>query len=122
MTDNDLKSFVEALRSQYLEAYNALVALIDHCPDEMWAEPHNGFPMAQQLLHPICDSIYYLRHVGGSAARNQPIVARSDVLQPDLERVATEVLSKDELRALARAHRPEIDLWFDSLAERGLEE
>ena len=122
MQSDDLNNFVEVLRGQYLKAFDAILALIDHCPDEMWTESHGGFPMAQQLLHPILDSIYYLRHDNRPPERLETIVARLDVLQPNLDRPATETLSKDEIRALAGEHRPEIEEWFDTLADCGLEE
>ena len=121
MTTTQKNEFIDRLRAEYVEAYDALVSLIDYCPDELWNQKRGGYLIGQQLLHPIADSVYYLRLEGQSEELNAPVKARIDQLQPDLKAVATEVLSKAELKTIAVAHREQIDRWFSVLADCALD-
>jgi predicted transcriptional regulator len=117
-----MERVAEELKKHYLKAFDALADLIEYCPDELWPAKHGGYLFAQQILHVLTCSIYYLRYEGDTEELNEPVIKRREALQPSLGNVATEVLSKQELEHMFNLFRPKLERYFDQLDARMQEE
>lgn len=73
---------VEELKKHYLKAFDALVDLIDYCPDELWASKHGGYLFAQQILHALTCSIYYLRYEGDTEVLKNLLSREKKIYSP----------------------------------------
>lgn len=109
------QNLVKSLSGMAEYSFHLLEQFIDTCPDDLWAEKKGGWPIWQQVSHAI-GSVDFFIEVPGEVL--PPPLVSAEV--GSLKSVATETVSKADMKAALKSARGRVDKFAAALNDEDL--